>query len=79
MSQLILFGTAGCHLCEDAERLLAAHRDLSFETIDIADSPEWEERYAVRIPVLLDTLSGEELAWPFNAADLELFLLRNRT
>lgn len=79
MGQLILFGTLGCHLCEEAERLLAAHRDLSVETIDIADSPEWQERYAVKIPVLLSTARGDELAWPFNATDLELFLLRNRS
>jgi hypothetical protein len=79
MSQLILFGTAACHLCEEAGQLLAEHENLSFETIDIADYPEWQERYAVRIPVLLNTASGDELAWPFDANNLKLFLLRNAT
>ncbi|MGR8934604.1 MAG: glutaredoxin family protein [Gammaproteobacteria bacterium] len=77
MEQLILFGTLGCHLCEEAERLLAAHKQ-SFATIDIADYPEWQERYAVKIPVLLDKDSGAELSWPFDAAALQYFL-RNRS
>lgn len=78
MSQLILFGTAGCHLCEEAEQLLARHKNLSLKNIDIAEHPEWQARYAVRIPLLLDAGSGAELAWPFNATELDNFL-RSRT
>jgi glutaredoxin len=74
MGQLILFGTQGCHLCEEAEQLLAAYKDLAFETIDIAEHPEWQDRYAVRIPVLLNTDIGAELAWPFDAREVEAFV-----
>ena len=75
---LILFGTAGCHLCDEAQQLLAKQQALEFNTIDIAEYPEWQARYAVKIPVLLDSKSGAELCWPFDATDLQLFL-RSRT
>jgi hypothetical protein len=78
MATLILFGTDGCHLCEEAEQLLARHPHPAFDKIDIAAHPEWQERYAVKIPLLLDSASGAELAWPFGATDLQHFL-RNRT
>lgn len=78
MNSLILFGTAGCHLCEEAEQLLLQHNAPAFEKIDIAEQPEWQERYAVKIPVLLDSASGAELCWPFDASDLQHFLLTRR-
>jgi hypothetical protein len=73
---LILFGTEGCHLCEDAEALL--HRvlpaDLTFSKQDIIGHAEWEDRYAILIPVLLDTESGQELRWPFDAEKIQHFI-----
>ena len=75
---LILYGTAGCHLCEAAEWLLAeilgseafglVHR------VDIAADDALQERYGVRIPVLADTRSGRELDWPFEVGDLSSWL-----
>ena len=48
-----LFGTLGCHLCEDAERVLEPFvaQGLEVELLDIIDSPKWLERYALTIPV----------------------------
>jgi glutaredoxin-like protein DUF836 len=43
-----LYTRAGCHLCEEAERVLAAERD-----------PELRLRYGVRVPVV--AVDGEEL------------------
>ncbi len=68
--QLILFGTAACHLCEMAENLLTTVcRDwpvIDLEHIDIAEQTQWQDRYAIRIPVLLHPKSQRELAWPFD-------------
>jgi hypothetical protein len=77
--RLILYGTSGCHLCEDAEILLSkairAREDkVPVETVDIAGQRELEDRYGVRIPVLHDAASGAELDWPFDEERLMEFL-----
>ena len=78
MIQLILYGTIGCHLCEEAEALLAqAIRQssaVSYAYADIADDAVLLERYGVRIPVLLSVATGHELGWPFDALKLRQFL-----
>lgn len=69
---LILYGTSGCHLCEQAERLLAqaaASRVLHWQYVDIALDASLCERYGERIPVLC-TKDGRELAWPFSLLDI---------
>lgn len=74
-----LFSTSGCHLCDEAKALLAQVRDqhsLQLQEIEIADSDELIERYGIRIPVLRDTVSGEELNWPFDLAQLKNWLHR---
>ena len=78
MAQLMLYGTLGCHLCTVAEQLIAATVDLQrypIELLDIADDDGLVERYGVRIPVLIDTASGQELGWPFDAVQLQRFLI----
>ena len=78
MIKLLLFGTEGCHLCEQAEELIEAYRleepNLQIEKIDIADQEQWQERYAVRIPVLYHVQTDRELGWPFDLADIKAFL-----
>ncbi len=63
-----LFGTLGCHLCEEAEQVLQPFlaQGLTVELLDIIDSPEWLERYALIIPVLRRVDNGQELNWPFD-------------
>jgi glutaredoxin len=73
MADLILFGTEGCHLCEEAEALLV-QAGLSFETRDIIDDEQAQQRYAVRIPVLLNSETGHELGWPFDTRQLNEFV-----
>jgi glutaredoxin len=56
-----LYRAAGCHLCENATRVLArVQEDIPFELdeIDITGDPELEARYRERIPVVL--VDGEE-------------------
>jgi hypothetical protein len=77
MIKIYLYSTLGCHLCEDALVLLSPYinRELvAVDEVDIADSDELMELYAVSIPVLKKHDSAEELAWPFGKNQLETFL-----
>ena len=75
---LILLGTAGCHLCEQAEEIirdcLGNDYQQVIEQIDIAEQEHWQVRYAVRIPVLYDPSSEKELAWRFEQAEVRAFI-----
>jgi len=71
----VLFGTSGCHLCDTAFAIISPillQLDVELTLIDIAGSDTLEERYGVRIPVLV--FNGKELGWPFEAADVERLL-----
>ena len=72
--RLTLFGTSGCHLCEQAEIIVNACVWDGVETVDIAEQEQWQEQYAVRIPVLYDSESGRELGWPFDQAEVKDFV-----
>lgn len=81
--KFILFGTAACHLCEQAEEILAIYRQQhgitaqgSISHIDIAEPSGygWQARYATRIPVLYHPKSQQELAWPFDLAAVTNFI-----
>jgi len=74
--QVILYTTAGCHLCNLAEAILLAlpaHYQLEISSIEIGDSDELVERYGIRIPVL-EFSDGSELGWPFAQQDVEIKL-----
>jgi hypothetical protein len=79
--RLMLFGTAGCHLCEQAEEIinncLVNQQNVVIERVDIAEAENepWQERYAVRIPVLYHADSQKELAWPFDGEQASAFIL----
>lgn len=72
MRKILFYTTAGCHLCELAEQLLQALNPelIQIEAVDISDSDQLIERYGVRIPVLADSLSDNELGWPFDQEQL---------
>ena len=67
MKKIILLGTLGCHLCEEAELILAACDlgQFELELIDIAEHEQWQEQYAIRIPVIYHPETKKELGWPF--------------
>ncbi len=71
---LVLYGTLGCHLCEQAETLIQSVTDAGVSVVEIADDSELLERYAVRIPVIKRTDTGVELGWPFDAAAIRHWL-----
>lgn len=78
MSQYYLFGTAGCHLCEEAELLVNQSIGTLCSTRDIAENSEWMALYALRIPVLHHVASKRELNWPFDRQSLQQFIDEQR-
>ncbi|TRW94655.1 glutaredoxin family protein [Candidatus Methylobacter oryzae] len=74
--RLILFGTSGCHLCEEAEVIVNACVSEGVDYVDIAEQEQWQEQYAVRIPVLYDPETKQELGWPFDQMKVEDFIRR---
>jgi glutaredoxin len=61
MVKVILYGKAGCHLCDEAREHLervAAERELDLREVDIRTDPILFERYRYRIPVI--EVEGEE-------------------
>ncbi|MBD9458599.1 glutaredoxin family protein [Pseudomonas sp. PDM05] len=71
-----LFGTLGCHLCENAESEIMplVEHGLMVELVDIADSEALFESYGLRIPVLRRVDTGAELDWPFDSGQVVAFL-----
>lgn len=76
IKSLTLYSTDGCHLCENAQRLLRSMPELRRVTLDVVDIVDDETlfaRYGTTIPVL--STAAKELAWPFNADDVLQLLL----
>jgi glutaredoxin len=62
MARVTLYTRAGCHLCEEAERVLRAERSATafrLELVDVDRDPVLHRRYGVRVPVV--AVDGEEL------------------
>jgi hypothetical protein len=79
MSQLILYYTEFCHLCDEAESLLlAAGLGEHYEKVEIDDNPELLERYEIHIPVVKRIDNQLELFWPFDELSLAAFLEAER-
>lgn len=77
MKQLILYGTSGCHLCEQAAELLAYVLDetiYDIKEVDISESDSLLKQYGETIPVLKQVEGGAELFWPFDEEAIEHFL-----
>jgi len=79
VTTLILYTTAACHLCEQAETLLqqaAQNHPLVITATEIGDNDQLVDRYGIYIPVI-QKQTGEELFWPFNLTDLEKFIRKS--
>ncbi len=75
----LLYSTGSCHLCEQAEALLAAlplPQTIAVDVVDISDDDALLQRYGHRIPVLASA-HGDELAWPFDSQQTSAFIQRN--
>jgi glutaredoxin len=63
VTTVVLYGRAGCHLCDDARAALLrvrAERPFRLVEVDIEDDPALLRRYLERIPVI--AFDGEELS-----------------
>jgi glutaredoxin len=62
MTRVTLYGKPGCHLCEEAQAVVAAVRErrpFELEEVDITRDPALEAVYRERIPVL--AIDGREV------------------
>ena len=71
---LTLYQRDDCKLCDEAVALLARVRAPEFESVWIDGDAELEARYGLRVPVLRDEATDQELGWPFDANTLRRFL-----
>jgi len=71
---IILYGTIGCHLCEQAKAIvipIAQRHHLLLSLVDIAEESGFDA-YETRIPVL--RLGSRELDWPFDTTTTTKFI-----
>ena len=81
LPQIALYTRTGCHLCEEAETLLAR---LSAElgvvaeltVINLTDEPEFEADYGQRVPVIEVSGVADVLEAPVREAELRQLLSR---
>ena len=78
MADLVLYQRDYCYLCDMALAVLAEARAPDFDSAWVDDSPELEQRYGTRVPVLRDARDGRELDWPFDASAVQAFIQRHR-
>lgn len=71
-----LYSTDGCHLCDDAKRLLNAAK-VAYQEVDILDDETWTEKYKYTIPVVEHLASENTIAWPFDPYSLQQFINAN--
>lgn len=74
--RLQLFQRDDCPLCDQALAVLAAARAPEFDSIWIDGVESLEAAYGTRVPVLRDTVGGDELDWPFDADRVVAWLSR---
>lgn len=73
MENLTLYIRRGCHLCDQARRLLGAEQ-LSVQLVDIDQQAELKARYDWLVPVLYRADHDRELCYPFDREALLHFL-----
>ena len=76
MTEVVLYGKAGCHLCEEARAeidAVRARREFDLTEVDVSLDPVLHARYGEQIPVVV--IAGTE-AFEFHvdAAELERVL-----
>lgn len=58
---------------------LSRQYDLQWVNVEIADDASLLERYEVKIPVLKNSDTNVEIAWPFTIKNIEdSFLMQNK-
>ncbi len=63
-ARVTLLGREGCHLCDEAEAVVARVTALSGDTwakVSLDEAPDLQQRYAEKIPVVF--VDGREIAY----------------
>ncbi|HEY9276734.1 MAG TPA: glutaredoxin family protein [Methylotenera sp.] len=77
MTQLVLYTTSHCHLCEQALTLLINLKQqyaINWLTKEISEDDDLIEKYGIRIPVIQRVDNQSELNWPFSAEDIVMLI-----
>ena len=69
---LILYSRAECHLCDQVVTMLD-RVGVHWRQVDIDGDSSLLRKYGLRIPVLRQPDTGDELFYPFDEADLQRF------
>jgi glutaredoxin len=72
MTQVTLYGKAGCHLCDEAREEVAkvrAERRFELTEVDVSTDPRLHARYGERIPVI-EIDGREEMELVIDAQEL---------
>ena len=76
MTEVVLYGKAGCHLCEEARaeiESVRARRRFNLTEVDVSLDPVLHARYGERIPVV--AVAGKEaFEYHVDARELEKLL-----
>ncbi|SEF91648.1 Glutaredoxin-like domain [Nitrosomonas ureae] len=80
--ELMIYGREDCHLCQDmilALQNLQQQLSFDFKVIDIDSDPDLVARYGEKIPVLISSLTNQEICHYFlDLAALDDYLGRFR-
>jgi hypothetical protein len=76
VTEVVLYGKAGCHLCEEARaeiEAVRARRPFALREVDVSLDPVLHARYGERIPVVA-VAGAEAFEYHVDAAELERLL-----
>jgi len=77
MTQLVLYTTSHCHLCEQALELLIKLKEqqpIQWLAKEISGDDDLIEKYGIRIPVIQRVDNQSELNWPFSEDDIMMLI-----
>jgi predicted DCC family thiol-disulfide oxidoreductase YuxK len=77
MTQLVLYTTSHCHLCEQALELLIKLKEqqpIQWLAKEISGDDGLIEKYGIRIPVIQRVDNQSELNWPFSEDDIVMLI-----
>jgi glutaredoxin len=76
MTEIVLYGKAGCHLCEEARAeidAVRARRQFELTEVDVSLDPVLHARYGERIPVVV-VAGTEAFEYHVDGPELERLL-----
>ena len=75
--EYILYGTSGCHLCDEAETIISTalkNQNIIYMKQDIVEDDNLLNQYCLTIPVFKCHTTQQELNWPFSVEEIKAFI-----